>query len=98
MILTEAMAFSCPIVSTESGGIPEIVLHRKTGLLVERGDSNALADAITELLVNPDRARAMGRAGRARLERNFSWDRTASRLSELLIRLDSPTIAASSSE
>ena len=98
MILTEAMAFSCPIVSTESGGIPEIVLHRKTGLLVERGDSNALADAITELLENPDRARAMGRAGRARLERNFSWDRTASRLSELLMRLDSPTVAASSSE
>jgi glycosyltransferase involved in cell wall biosynthesis len=90
MILTEAMAFSCPVVSTYSGGVPEIVLHEKTGLLVERDDSNALAGAITELLENPDRARAMGQAGRERLEQEFGWDRTASRLSELLMRLDNP--------
>ena len=97
MILTEAMAFSCPIVSTYSGGVPEIVLHEKTGLLVERDDSNALAGAITDLLENPARAQAMGQAGRERLERDFGWDRTASRLSALLMRLDSPRGGASSS-
>ena len=98
MILTEAMAFSCPVVSTYSGGVPEIVLHEKTGLLVERDDSNALARAITELLENPKRARAMGQAGRERVEREFRWDRTASRLSELLMRLDTPSGAASLSK
>jgi len=98
MILTEAMAFSCPIVSTYSGGVPEIVQHEKTGLLVERDDSNALAEAITELLENPQLARAMGQAGHERLEREFHWDRVASRLSELLMRLYSPCGAASSSK
>jgi glycosyltransferase involved in cell wall biosynthesis len=84
MILTEAMAFGCPVVSTRSGGIPEIVIDGTTGLLVEPGDEQALGEAISRVLSDPELARGMGEAGRARLVNSFTWDRTAARLSELL--------------
>jgi glycosyltransferase involved in cell wall biosynthesis len=84
MILTEAMAFSCPVVSTLAGGVPEIVQDGETGLLVERGDVGALANAIVALLTDPARAGAMGEAGRRRLLANFVWDHTAQRLDDLL--------------
>jgi glycosyltransferase involved in cell wall biosynthesis len=90
MILTEAMAFSCPVVSTNSGGIPEIVKHEETGLLVERNDAEAIATAIVTLLTDPARARAMGEAGRRRLLDNFVWDHTAGRLDELLREIEPP--------
>jgi starch synthase len=84
MVLTEAMAFSCPVVSTFSGGVPEIVKHEETGLLVKRGDPRALAAAIVTLLADPARARAMGEAGRRRLQAKFDWDHTAQRLDDLV--------------
>ena len=84
MILTEAMACGCPIVSTRAGGIPEIVADLETGLLVEPGDAPALSGAIRTLLADPARAAEMGRRGRERVEAAFSWKRNASRLELLL--------------
>jgi glycosyltransferase involved in cell wall biosynthesis len=78
------MAFSRPVVSTFSGGVPEIVENGETGLLVERDDPEALADAIVALLADPARARAMGEAGHRRLLANFVWDLSARRLDEML--------------
>ncbi|MBD3327782.1 glycosyltransferase [Candidatus Peregrinibacteria bacterium] len=52
MVLLEAMAAQVPIVATEVGGIPEIIQHKKTGVLVAPKDFNALAEAITELINN----------------------------------------------
>jgi phosphatidylinositol alpha-1,6-mannosyltransferase len=77
-------------VSTNSGGIPEIVKHEETGLLVERNDAEAIATAIVTLLTDPARARAMGEAGRRRLLDNFVWDHTAGRLDELLREIEPP--------
>jgi glycosyltransferase involved in cell wall biosynthesis len=54
-----------------------------TGLVVPRGDSTALAQAIGSLLADPQRRRAMGQAGRARALRLFDWDRSAEQFEEL---------------
>lgn len=90
MILTEAMAFGCPVVSTRAGGIPEIVSDGVTGLLVEPGDAQGLGEAIVRVLLDPALARKMGEAGRARVESDFTWDRTAARLSDLLSAVIAP--------
>jgi len=78
--LIEAMATGVPVIATQSGAFPEIVEEGKTGLLVERGDASALADAILRLLQNEDLRKSMGEAGRQRSLENFSFDRVANNL------------------
>jgi glycosyltransferase involved in cell wall biosynthesis len=58
----------------------EIVDNGKTGLLVERGDAQALAEALTTLINNNELRRSMGEAGRQRIEKFFSWDGIADEL------------------
>jgi len=79
LINLEAMACQTAVVATSVGGIPEVVLHGETGWLVPPGDPAALAGALGRLLDDPDRTAAFGRAGRARVEALFSWDRIADR-------------------
>jgi glycogen synthase len=87
IINLEAMACETPVVASAVGGIPEIVAHGTTGLLVpfeaEGGDSpeprdpdafsRALAGAVNELMSSPERRVAMGKAARARVLEHFSW-------------------------
>ena len=81
----EAMACEAPVVASAVGGIPEVVVDGVTGLLVayDPADPGALetglADAINSLVADPERAEAMGRAGRARAIADFSWDAIAQR-------------------
>lgn len=77
LVLLEAMAWDLPVVASRVTSIPEIVLDGHTGLLVPPGEVNALADALLALAADPDRARAMGSAGRRRLEAEFSLDAMA---------------------
>ena len=62
--LIEAMAAGVPVVATAVGGVPEVVVSGETGYLVEDGDEKALAEAITELLMDSEKAKGMGNAGR----------------------------------
>lgn len=73
----EAMGCETPVVASDAGGLPEVVEHGVTGLIVPRGDSSALAEAIGSLLADPERRTRMGRAGRERALRLFDWDRSA---------------------
>ncbi|MBC7790514.1 MAG: glycogen synthase [Anaerolineae bacterium] len=91
IINIEAMACETAVVATAVGGIPEIVIPGETGLLIAfepQGEglpeprdaeefSLALAAGINELIRDPERARAMGRAGRERVLAEFSWRRIA---------------------
>ncbi|HVL86133.1 MAG TPA: glycogen synthase [Pseudonocardia sp.] len=85
----EAMACGTAVVASDVGGIPEVVAHGTTGLLVHLDEHDAeafrtgLADAVNGLLADPGRADAMGAAGRARAEREFSWERAAERTVEI---------------
>jgi len=71
-VVVEAMAAGKPVVATDAGGIPEIVLDGETGFLVPPGDVRALAEKIAALLAAPEAAEAMGRRGRARVQAHFT--------------------------
>jgi starch synthase len=69
----EAMACRTPVIGSNVGGIPEVVLDAQTGLLVPPGDHILLAEALTSLLSDPARATAMGELGREHVAAEFSW-------------------------
>lgn len=71
-VLVEAGALEKPVVSTDIGGMAEVVAHGETGFVVGAGDVAALADAITRLLCDADLRARLGKAGRARSLARFS--------------------------
>jgi len=85
----EAMACGTAVVASDVGGIPEVVDDGVTGLLVHYDETGAaafeagLAARINELIGDPDRAEAMGRAGRARAVGEFGWAAIAGRTVEI---------------
>jgi glycosyltransferase involved in cell wall biosynthesis len=83
----EALLMECPLVATRVGGMVDTVRDKETGLLVNPASPRELADAIIQLLSNPEQARALGRAGRELTLKRFTLRRTASDLAELYQRL-----------
>jgi len=71
----QAMASGIPVVTTSVGGMPEMVQHEITGLVVPPGDSKTLAQAIEELLSNPGRRSMMGRLGQDIVRESFSVEK-----------------------
>lgn len=74
LIGLEAALLARPVVATRVGGIPEVVLHERTGLIVDSGDWRALAQAIEVLLDDPKTAIRMGLAAREWAAEMFSWE------------------------
>ena len=72
--LLEAMAAGRPAVCTDVGGIAEVIVDGRTGLLVPPSDPERMAAALVTLLADPARRQSMGRAARLRLEEEFSLD------------------------
>ena len=71
-VALEAMLFGKPVVATRVGGVPEVVLDGKTGILVDRANSQQLAHAIIKMFQNPDLLRSWGMAGRERVLKDFN--------------------------
>lgn len=84
IVYLEAAARALPVVAGNVGGAVDAVVHDKTGLLVDPTDHVALADAIGSLLLDFERARALGAAG-ARRAREFTWPAVARRVEDLIL-------------
>jgi glycosyltransferase involved in cell wall biosynthesis len=69
--LMEAMAAGVPVIASSIRGIPELVEHERTGLLIPDGDALALAKALMTIYSSPGLARALGRRGREKVVREF---------------------------
>jgi glycosyltransferase involved in cell wall biosynthesis len=72
--ITECMALGKPIVATNDGGTPELVLEGQTGFLVPSHDAGVLTDRVLKLLNNAELANHFGMEGRRRIETAFSLD------------------------
>ena len=86
IVYMEAAAHGIPTIGGDVAGARDAVVNGETGLLIDPADHLALAGAATELLANPERARAMGAAGRAYAEQH-AWPLIAARVEELLRRV-----------
>lgn len=78
--IPEAMGRSLPVIGSRVGGIPEAIVHGKTGLLVDSGDVHALAEAILSLLNNDNLGIEMGKSGYERAYELFSWEKVSQSL------------------
>jgi len=81
--LIEAMSLSKPVIATNIGGIPEVVDNGRTGILVKPNESDALANAMSELLKSPDLIRNMGLKGRDKYLKMFTLNQMIRRIGEL---------------
>jgi phosphatidyl-myo-inositol dimannoside synthase len=84
IVFLEASATGVPVIAGLSGGAPETVRHNETGLVVDGRSVDEVAEAVAALLDDPDRAAAMGAAGREWVTSQWRWDTLAGRLAELL--------------
>ena len=82
--LVEAMASAIPVVTTRHNGFVDTVEDGVTGLLVNEGDVDGMAEMIGQLLDNPARAAAMGAAGRKRVLTHFTLEQTRDRLRSIM--------------
>jgi len=85
--LREAMALGVPVVASEAGGNPELVVDGESGILVPPRDPSAMAAAVRRLLTDPTLAALLARGGRERVEKGFSSEIRLDRIESLYYRL-----------
>lgn len=79
----EAMASAKPVVATSVGGIPEVVVNGKTGILLSNSKPESIAQAVISLLANPEKTLNMGLLARKRIEENFTALHEMQKIEEL---------------
>jgi glycosyltransferase involved in cell wall biosynthesis len=84
VVLLEAMAAGLPVVASRIAGIPELIEHGRSGLLVPPGRADLLADALGTLLVDPGRRADLAAEARRRVGAEFDVDASAEQLRELM--------------
>lgn len=87
-VILEAYASGVPVVASPTGGVREIVFDGHTGLLVQPGDPDALADAMIDLLEDPARARQMGASAREFIDSGYTYDHIGRPFMAILAHVD----------
>lgn len=90
-VALQAGAMARPVVATRVGGLPEVIVHQQTGLLIEPDESEQLAEAIIFLLDHPDVARQLGQAARQRVQDVFSMEQCVDAYDTIYQKLLTPT-------
>ena len=84
LVILEAMEQGLPVISTNEGGIPDIIDHDNSGYTVEKNNPIDLASAIERLLKEPELRNSMGKAGRRRFEEKFTEEMFEKKMRECL--------------
>jgi glycosyltransferase involved in cell wall biosynthesis len=82
-VAIEAMASSKPVIATQVGGTPEAIIHDESGILVESKDTDAMANAIAQLVADPELQTRLGSAARQRVGQLYSAESYVARLDEM---------------
>jgi glycosyltransferase involved in cell wall biosynthesis len=80
IVVAEAMACGLPVVTTRARGVRGVVVDGETGLQAQVGDIDGLSFALARMIADPGLRASLGRAGRARVEREYAWDPILDRL------------------
>jgi glycosyltransferase involved in cell wall biosynthesis len=83
LVFFEAMACGTAVIGTRTGGTPEIITHKETGLLVERNEPHEVAAALRLMLTDADARSRMARNGQELVVTRYSWRRAAEQFVEL---------------
>lgn len=83
IVALESFAAGVPVVVSDTGGLPEVVRHRQTGIVTRVNDADSLADGIIELLQNPAYAKQLAQQAKEDLLQRFSWHRLAQQTVEV---------------
>ena len=84
IVYLEASACGLPVIAGDSGGAPDAVIEGETGLVVDGTSKSDVAAAVVELLLDPDRSKAMGIRGRQWIIQEWRWEIWSARFAELL--------------
>ena len=87
LVFAEALAAAVPVVTTDVGGIKDIVQDKVNGLVVPQRDARAIADALAYLHDHPREAIAMGERGRTMVREKFSWGSVVERYNDVFDKL-----------
>lgn len=88
----EASAAGLPVISTYHAGIPDVIEHKKTGLLCKEHDVDAMASNMLQVLDNVSYAKELGQAGKINIKENFSIKKHISNLDEVLYEVSKSTV------
>jgi glycosyltransferase involved in cell wall biosynthesis len=93
-VFLEAMSCQLPCIGTTLDAMPEMIDHGETGFVIEAGDVDALAAHMIEILSDPDRARALGRAAFRKLRDGHTWPVVGDRIVSAIARSLSRSVRA----
>lgn len=83
----EAMSYGCAVIASETGGIPQMIIHGQTGLLIRPGDAWSLREAAEQALSDPELCRRLGENARRRAEKDFSIEQNMEELLRIYRRV-----------
>ena len=93
--VVEASACELPVVVSNVGGLPEVVVDGETGFVIPADDPPALAESLKRLIMNPELRSAMGTAGRRFVRRNYQWSECVTLMENLYRQVVAPRAMAS---